>query len=276
MPTTSRMSIVDDAFRVVDDALDVGTGLWRGRRTLRRLRLHRRVCTLDPSGAHLRRAVYEIREPEEVSHVFSFIKTFAANVAFFVLDVSIDEGDPWRRPARYGTADRLVRPDTLEVVYRWQFPEEDRLILVPFRGEGGLFGDAWESNVFQWNLRAHIVLEDLRVDEIIGFVGEQTQVYIEFSDSMRRGQGEFRGIITRREAESRELGSAAFEPFRTIICDVHPNLVPPGEDWTLADILDCNAAPMDIDLNGDGVLDGYRTIVDFIVEPAILDDRPVE
>ena len=90
-------------------------------------------------------------------------------------------------------------------------------------------GDVWESNQFQWNLRAHIMLEDLGVDEIIGFVGEYASVQIEFADDMGDGDGEFHGVITRREAEDRYFGSAAFEPFRTIICTEHPNLVPPGE-----------------------------------------------
>jgi hypothetical protein len=114
------------------------------------------------------------------------------------------------------------------------------------------------------------VLSELGVDEIIGFIGEYAQVSIEFDDDLDGGEGEFRGVITRREAESRFFDSSAFEPFRTIICRVHPNLVAPGEKWTLADILDCNAAPLDVDLNDDGILDGYRTIVDFLVEPATL------
>jgi hypothetical protein len=212
---------------------------------------------------------YQFREPEELEHVFDFIKTFAADVAFFMLDIS-DEGDPWRRPARYGSADRIVLPETLNVVYAWQYPEEDRLILEPYRGETGLLGDTWLSNEFQWNLRAKIVLEDLRVDEEIAFVAETAQVMVTFRDDFSLGHGEFRGVVTRREAESRVLASSAFEPFRLLICEVHPNLVPSGENWTLADILDCNAAPMDVDLNGDGILDGYNAVVDFIVEPAVI------
>jgi hypothetical protein len=227
------------------------------------------VCTLDPAGRTYVEQSYRIREPAEVTHVFDFIKTFAADVAFFMLDVS-EQGDPGRRPARYGTADRLIVPDTLDIVYAWQFPEIDRLMLTPVRGPGGLRGDVWESNQFQWNLRAHVVLEDLNVDEIIGFVAEYASVRIEFADDMEDGRGEFRGVVTRREAEDRYFGSSAFEPFRAIICTEHPNLVPPGERWSLADIMDCNATPLDVDINGDGVLDGYNMIVDFLVEPAVL------
>lgn len=228
------------------------------------------VCTLNPQGMVFVEQSYQIREPEEVSHVFDFIKTFSADVAFLMLHISDTEGEANRRPTRYGTADRIVLPDTRETVYSWQFDDVDRFILEPVRGDGGLAGHGWESNLFQWNLRAHIIMEDLFVDEIIGFVGEQTQVFIEFSDELTYGTGEFRGVITRREAESRVFSSSAFEPFRTIVCNVHPELVPPGQRWTLADIMDCNATPMDMDLNGDGVLDAYHTIVDFVVQPATL------
>jgi hypothetical protein len=190
-----------------------------------------------------------------------------------MLEVSATEGEQNRRPARYGTGDRIVRHQTGDVVYSWQFETVDRLILSPARGASGLVGNSWESNVFQWNLEAHILLPDLRVDEVIGFVAELTQVHLELSDDMRTGEGIFSGVVTRREAETRYFDSTAFEPFRPIICRVHPNLVPRGERWSLADLLDCNAAPMDVDLNGDGVLDGYRTIVDFLVEPATIVPR---
>lgn len=234
------------------------------------------VCTLDLAGRTYVEQSYQITEPEELVHVFDFVKTFAADVAFLLMDIS-EEGDATRRPTRYGSADRVVRSDTREVVYAWQFPEIDRFLLTPVRGESGLNGHAFESNVFQWNLKAHVVLDELRVDTTFGFIAELTQVYVEFSESLQVGNGEFRGIITRREAEDRVIGDTEFEPFRAVICQVHPGLVPLGEDWELADVLDCNATPMDVDLNGDGILDGYNTVVEMRVEPAeIIDPDDIE
>ena len=231
------------------------------------------VCTLDIAGLSFVEQSYQITQPPELAHVFDFVKTFAADVAFLMMDIS-DEGEYWRRPTRYGSGDRIVLPDTLDVVYAWQFPVQDRFILTPVRGDNGLTGHVFESNVFQWNLKAHVVLEELRVDVTFGFVAELSQVHIEFNDDLSVGTGEFRGIITRREAENRYIGDTEFEPFRAVVCQTHPDLVPLGEDWRLADILDCNSAPMDVDLNDDGILDGYTTIVAMRVEPArILDEE---
>jgi hypothetical protein len=225
------------------------------------------VCTLDIALQSYVEQTYRVTQPEELVHVFDFVKSFASDVAFLALEVS-DEGDPARRPVRYGSADRLRLPDTLETVYRWQSPERDRLLFTPARGESGLDGNSWESNVFQWNLNAHVVLPDLRVDTTFGFVAEQTQVFLTFSDDLQTAEGEFRGIVTRAEAEARIFGDTEFEPFRTFICRVTPDLLPLGDDWSLADVLDCNAAPLDVDLNGDGILDGYNALIEMLVAPA--------
>lgn len=265
---------VDDSYTIADGPEDAGTACSDEPEICEEPYVCvQGVCTLDISGRSYVEQSYQITQPEQLAHVFDFVKTFAADVAFLMMDIS-EEGDLWRRPTRYGTGDRLVLPDTLDVVYAWQFPTHDRFLLTPVRGESGLTGHAFESNVFQWNLKAHIVLEELRVDVTFGFVAELSQVYVEFSDDLAVGTGEFRGIITRREAENRVIGDTEFEPFRAVVCQEHPDLVPLGEDWRLADILDCNSTPMDVDLNGDGILDGYTTVVAMRVEPArILDEE---
>jgi hypothetical protein len=259
----------DDTFSIAD--LDAGAGLACGEDAGTCVEPYvcmEGVCTLDISGLTYVEQSYEVEEPEELRHVFNFVKTFAADVAFLMLEISGDEGDPWRRPARYGTADRILLPDSFDVVYQWQFETEDRVLFEPVRGPNGLWGNVWESNIFQWNLEAHIVVEELYVDTVFGFIAESTQVYLEFSDDLSVGEGTFSGIITREEAENRIFGDTEFEPFRDIVCLVQPELLPLGEDWSLADILDCNATPMDVDFNADGVMDGYFTSMNIRIEPA--------
>lgn len=265
-----EVSIVDDTYEIIENPIDAGIDCSENEDICEgSFDCVQGVCTLDISVRSYVEQSYQFTEPEELIHVFDFVKTFAANVAFLMLEIS-DEGDPWRRPTRYGAADRIVEQDTLDVVYAWQFPIQDRFLLEPIRGDEGLFGNVFQSNIFQWNLKAHVVMDRPAIDVTFGFVAELTQVYIEFSSDLQVGTGEFRGIITRREAENRVLGDTEFEPFRALVCQVHPDLLPLGGDWRLADILDCNATPMDMDLNGDGILDGYKTVVEMRVEPATI------
>jgi len=259
---------VDEDFTIVDEPEDVGTACDSHEACEAPYVCAEGVCTLELSTASFVEQTYTVREPEELAHIFDFVKSFAVDVAFLALEVS-DEGVTSRRPARYGAADRVVIPGE-PLRYEWQFPRRDRVMLTPVRGPSELWGHAWESNIFQWNLEAHVVLDEFRVDTTFGFVAEQTQIYLEFSDDIQVATGEFRGVVTRQEAEERVFGDTEFEPFRPLLCLEHPDLLPLGEDWSLADLLDCNAAPLDVDSNGDGVLDGYRTIFDIRVEPATI------
>ena len=45
------------------------------------------------------------------------------------------------------------------------------------------------------------------------------------------------------------------EKRKSVTVVIDPDLLPLGEDWSLADLLDCNAARLDVVSNGDGVLD---------------------
>ncbi|MCA9562353.1 MAG: hypothetical protein KC561_02645 [Myxococcales bacterium] len=229
------------------------------------------VCTLPVAGRTYVERSYTIVEPEELRHIFDLFKTFAGDTAFLLIHFSSTEGEPDRLPARYGSADRIQLGTTGEAVYEWQYDTQDVIMFTPDRGTGGLRGEAWRSNIFQWNLQARVVNPvDDRTNEEFGFVAEQTQVYVEFTEDMSVGEGEFRGVVTRAEAESQVFDGNDFAAFRVILCREDPDLLPAGANWTLADLLDCNATPMDVDLNGDGILDGYSTVVEMEIVPAEL------
>ena len=85
------------------------------------------------------------------------------------------------------------------------------------------------------------------------------------------------GDLTRAEAENRELGThEELEGIManfvcTEISDYVPEPNSSGEvKWRLSDVLDCNLAEMDVDRDGDGVMETYQVELDVVLGAAII------
>ena len=67
--------------------------------------------------------------------------------------------------------------------------------------------------------------------------------------------------------------------FRTVftkhqVVTLSTTFEPEGDVWLLADLLDCNGAPLDVDTNGDGSFDAYRALIAAEFERVALVPRP--
>ena len=85
------------------------------------------------------------------------------------------------------------------------------------------------------------------------------------------------GLITREQAESRFMQSVeGFAAIAPIACeDINHEPANPEAGWYLSDVLDCNDAPLDADIDGDGEMDSYYTRVEARFLDAVLVDAEV-
>jgi hypothetical protein len=229
------------------------------------------ACQIDVSESTWAESDFDITEPEELTRIFEIFKSFATDVKFMVLDLDALSGSI---DARYGVADIL--DETISPVeVSWQdLADTGAITFDPARGEDSpLDGDSWISGLFLYELRAAATIEFPGFDEInanFGLDAEQVTIQLWFNPlDPDRGVARLTGIVTREETESRDLGTRdEFDRFDALFCETAG--YDPGIDWQLADILDCNDAVLDADANGDGILDGYRIVIDADFEPALL------
>lgn len=228
------------------------------------------ACQIDLSEETWAESDFDITEPEELTSIFEIFKTFASDVKFLVLDFGVHSGSV---DAAYGTAN-IIDEEAEPITVSWQTPDDlDSVVFAPARDEDPLAGDSWRSDSFLYELRASATIEfpgagTISADFGLDALDVTIQVWArpEIPNGMT---GQLVGIVTREETESRDLGTAAeFERFEFLLCD--DGDYEPGLEWQLSDVLDCNGAVMDADSDGDGINDGYRVVIDAILEPASL------
>lgn len=229
------------------------------------------ACQIDVSESTWSESDFDITEPEELTRIFEIFKSFATNVKFMVIDFGELSGSVG---ALYGVAD-IIDETVSPVEVSWQaLAEPGEISFVPARDDDSpLEGDSWISGVFLYELRAAATIEFPGFDEIsanFGLDAEQVTLQMWFNPlDLDRGTARLTGIVTREEAENRDLASRdEFDGFDALFCETAG--YDPGLDWQLADILDCNGAIMDADVDDDGTLDGYRVVIDAEFSPAIL------
>ena len=233
------------------------------------------VCRLTMDETTWAESDFDIVEPEELTRIFEFLKSFADGVKFMVLDVGPGTVE---LTATYGAAnvvDEEVSPIQVsyqtpggvgEMVFRPSAPEETPL-----------HGDSWETVPFQYELQAsaHVEFPGVEpVDADFGLFAENMVIALTLLvDEPGHASGTLTGLVTREEAEDRTLaGRDQIPGFATLFCSVRG--YDPGPQWNLSDILDCNEAEMDADLDDDGTMDSYRVVIDAVFETAIVVPEP--
>ncbi len=215
---------------------------------------------------------FTLAEPAQLSRLFNLLRTFAPDLAFFVVVTDAASASP--QGARYGVAD--IRSEaTLPIEVAWQNPtalEPLRFHPVP-EPDAPLAGWQWDSEPFTYRLDTTATLTlPGRPPEAYRFGFNALQVVAAFRPFGPDGPPSMtlRGLVSRAETESRVLGAdASFTPLRALLCS-QPTFESPTGEWRLADILDCNNAPLNADIDGDGTLDGYNLVVEVRLRPAII------
>lgn len=171
--------------------------------------------------------------------------------------------------ALYGGASRLEVVEDGPDVYAWQFPVDQ---LPGFRVRPALPEEApdpsnptntWVSDVFDYRLMAIFTFNG--VQSVLGFEAKQTVMTATFSEDLETiTAGRLEGYITREEAESRLLNLD--DPDCLISRGICPGFEC-GVDaplMSIADVLDCNGAVMNADVDPDiEGHDAYMTSIFF-------------
>ena len=230
------------------------------------------LCRFPVANLTFAEERFALVEPPQLSRIFNLLRTFAPDVAFFVLQTGPDSVSP--QPALYGVAD--IRDDSmLPVAVAWQTPAS--LEPLSFRPvaepDAPLAGWQWDSEPFTYRLNAtaNLTLPG-RPPETYTFGFNALQVVAAFRPFGPDGPPSIvlRGVVSRAETESRLLGSdASFSPLRSLFCS-QSSYESPSANWQLSDILDCNNAPLNADIDGDGILDGYNLVVEATLRPATI------
>jgi len=223
------------------------------------------VCTLNPEGRAYVEYNYVLQEPEELTTVVSVLKGFLAGTGFFMTAFSARAEDDTMM-VTYGGGDRVMAvPDGYDQ-YAWQFPPDTlpAFQVSRYADPNDPLQDAvWESEVFDYRLVAVFEFMDVRSE--VGFVAKSATVQLRFSEDLDRIEdGVLEGYITREESESRFLNLNDPNCFLTLgVCPSFDCANDPPLQ-TLADVLDCNGAVLDADIDPDiEGHDAYRAVIYF-------------
>lgn len=221
------------------------------------------LCRVPLQGQVYGETEFEILQPMSLGRLLDTFKGLA-DATFLVLDGRRGENEERVIQVRYGAAD-FVDQNQIPPQVRWQL---------------GLFGDEQIDETFmkpapEEEFRGHrrwVTVEPFRYrlagiaqvgNQRAGFEMPAEQVTFDVTfDVDTHGAGiVVEGLVTREEAETRRLGTRddiVLLDFlmRGELCSVN-NYQPAGEEWMLADVLDCNEVEMDRDFSGDGELDAY-------------------
>lgn len=239
------------------------------------------VCRIPLASVSEAEVEFTFLQPEELDDVFDLFKTFTAGLKFFAIEVDAETAIPGRMGARYGSAD-IESENPLQVA--WQRPDElENIFFTPYVPEQDSDdGTRWISEMFTYMLRADAEFQfgtylnnaSIALDILDAVVVHEQDV--EGGNSV----GIVTGHLTREEAEDRELGSHQdLEGIMQNFVCTQTEYVPaptagaPADDniiWHLSDVLDCNEAEMDVDRDGDGVLDTYQVELELVLGAAII------
>ena len=190
------------------------------------------------------------------------------------METAAETAIPGRYSATYGAAD-IISESPLTI--SWQHPEEpEYLFFVPHTPDND-DGQSWVTEDFTYKLRADASIQ-------FGTFSTDANIALDILDAIivhrqdldgGNSTANLTGNLTRTEAEYRELGT--HEELEGImanfVCKEITDYVPePNSDgevkWRLSDVLDCNLAEMDVDRDGDGVMDTYQVELDVVLGAA--------
>jgi hypothetical protein len=266
-PEDMGADVVEDVAPVDMGDPDIGFGCTQDDQCAEGYQCIDEVCTLWPLGRVYAEINYVLERPNALTNVVSFIKGFFSEIGFFITEFREAQGD--EIIVYYGGADRLQRVDEGPDRYRWQIPDalpSFRIHRLVDEAEP-LQGHTWQSEVFDYRLVALFGGSELSFEAV------QTTVTFRFNEALTEVEGgRIEGYLTRAEAERRALGIGG-DCFRSLaICPMY-DCQNDEPLLTVADVLDCNAVPLDSDVEplveGD---DSYRVEIFFVSEEATLSE----
>ena len=223
------------------------------------------TCRIPIASLQEAEVAFAFQHPEELGEFMTLFKRFLPNLKLFALQVGEVSALSGRFNGVYGSAD-IINSDP--PLLSWQRPEEPEYVFFsPNLGERGSDdGREWISDTFVYKLRARAQIEianidtsaDLNVDILDAVLTHRQSVNDDHSVA------QLTGTLTRVEAEQREFGSHEELQFvmHNMVCRIR-DYVPSAQSngqviWHLSDVLDCSEAEMDVDHNGDLVMDAYQ------------------
>lgn len=215
------------------------------------------VCRLSMSGRAFAERDFRIVEPEELTNLFGVLKELASDVRFVALEMEVDPNSD-EIFANAGSAD-LIDGTVVPMQVRWQPLPRNLITFRPYEDDGApLDGDRWVSDPTFYVIDT-IVEVDFGTPQIVraGFDIEELSILLTLNSASEEATGELTGFVTRAETESRVMIEAsAFPTFALLFCRER-GYEPLDGLWHMADVLDCNGAVLDSDLDGDTVNDAY-------------------
>lgn len=190
---------------------------------------------------------FEIAQPEELTDVFFLLKSLAVDNRFLLLN-PLAGADPTRVETEYGAAD-VEDATEAPIAVSWQTFVRDRLFFNP----GPDDPRSWISEEYFYDLNAVVTFTFPGFGTqtaALGFETEQVTLSMILDESGLTADGVLEGYMRRSEAESRVMITAeeAGNTFPTLLCS-NTAYRPDDGIWHLSDLLDCNGAPLDHDLD---------------------------
>lgn len=235
-------------------------------------------CRIPMVGRILTEDNFEIVEPEEIAGVFDLIKAFAVDVKFVVLDAEDTETTDAEVFVEYGAGDIIDR-ESDPIVLAWQeLVREAPATFRPDNNDDGFIDPwVWRSDPFDFLLAANVEASFGAAGSISANVAFETidvVLTIRFDPTTLAATAVLDGYATRLETEDRVLGTIdELSSFSPLLCSDR-SYAPDDALWNLSDIFDCNAAPLDADLDGDTVPDAYHIVIDTTLVRALITSAP--
>lgn len=217
---------------------------------------------------------FAIEQPEEVARLFDLLKALAIDVKFLAIDTEATRNEDGSVDAMYGAANVIVEGDPVQVRRQAFANGPYPIVFRPATTDDGPGdGMTWRTDSFQLQLSAQVTISfgpSGTFSGLIGFDAEEIVVEITLSPTAATATGYARGYVTRDEALARIMtADEDFPGFAALFCPGDRAYRPEDGNWKLADVLDCNGAVMDHDLDGDGEDDSYYTVIRLTFLPAI-------
>lgn len=229
------------------------------------------VCRIPLADTTWAESNFDIDEPEELTALFRTFKSFANDVRFLVLDFGAGGN---ALPGQYGTADIVSEEEgeLMRVAYQHEGAFVGNVIVrATETDDAPLAGNAWITDPFFYELRATAVIDFPGAEPInasFGLDAQDVEITLAVNEDGTEAEGLLIGVVTREEAEGRSMMDDEDFP-ENLFCSRY-DIEPESGVWHLSDVLDCNDAEMDIDVDLDGTNDAYRVVISAEFEPATL------
>lgn len=228
------------------------------------------VCQVPLAARAMAEDDFDILEPEEIADAFALIKSFAVDVKFMLIETQLGVPETSPVSANYGAAE-IIDPRLDPITVRWQDVPMGPISFSPVAADEDPDGRSWATAPFDYDLSARVSASfgDRTFSGDMGFDVLDVVLTLRLDPDSDDATGVLAGIVTRAETERRTLMDVdEFPGFGALFCTDRDYLPDDGE-WNLSDVFDCNGAPLDYDVDGDGELDAYVAAISATFEPVV-------